>query len=139
MFKPSSTFLLTVPRRCFFSGFYLFLSFKVFTNSKVGLFYSNFLILTPTFSKVPIEKYSKTPFFSSKQHFYSYFQNPLSLSLLYCLVCSLQPCFVCLFCCFTSQVNSYGHGGTVSSPNHTFSWAGLNKQLTSNSCTYFRL
>ena len=28
--------------------------------------------------------------------------------------------FVCLFCCFTSQVNSYGHGGTVSSPNHTF-------------------
>ena len=26
----------------------------------------------------------------------------------------------CLFCCFTSQVNSYGHGGTVSSPNHTF-------------------
>ena len=29
--------------------------------------------------------------------------------------------FVCLVCCFTSQVNSYGHGGTVSSPNHTFS------------------
>ena len=26
----------------------------------------------------------------------------------------------CLFCCFTSQVNSYGHCGTVSSPNHTF-------------------
>ena len=47
--------------------------------------------------------------------------------------------FVCLFCCFMSQVNSYGHGGTVSSPNHTFSWAGLNKRLTSNSCTYFRL
>ena len=37
------------------------------------------------------------------------------------------------------QVNSYGHCGTVSSPNHTFSWAGLNKQLTSNSCTYFPL
>ena len=36
-----------------------------------------------------------------------------------------------MFCCFTSQVNSYGHGGTVSSPNHTFSWASLNKQLTS--------
>ena len=35
--------------------------------------------------------------------------------------------FFCLFCCFTSQVNSYGHGGTVSSPNHTFSWASLNK------------
>ena len=44
-----------------------------------------------------------------------------------------------LFCCFTSQVNSYGHCGTVSSPNHTFSWAGLNKRLTSNSCTYFCL
>ena len=28
--------------------------------------------------------------------------------------------FAC-FCCFTSQVNSYGHCGTVSSPNHTFS------------------
>ena len=27
----------------------------------------------------------------------------------------------------------------VSSPNHTFSWASLNKQLTSTSCTYFRL
>ena len=34
--------------------------------------------------------------------------------------------FFC-FCCFTSQVNSYGHRGTVSSPNHTFSWASLNK------------
>ena len=29
-------------------------------------------------------------------------------------------CFVCLSCCFTSQINSYGHGGTVSLPNHTF-------------------
>ena len=26
--------------------------------------------------------------------------------------------FICLFCCFRSQVNSYGHGGTVSSPYH---------------------
>ena len=25
-----------------------------------------------------------------------------------------------LFCCFTYQVNSYGHGGTVSSPNNIF-------------------
>ena len=47
--------------------------------------------------------------------------------------------FVCLFCRFTSQVNSYGHSGTVSSPSHTFSWASLNKQLTSTSCTYFLL
>ena len=44
----------------------------------------------------------------------------------------------CLFCCFTSQINSYGHCGTVSSPNHTFSWAGLKKRLTSNLCTYSR-
>ena len=43
--------------------------------------------------------------------------------------------FLCLFCCFRSQVSSYGHGQTVSSPNHT----SLNKQLTSTSCTYFRL
>ena len=51
-----------------------------------------------------------------------------------------QELNVCLFVsCFTSQVNSYGHGGTVSSPSHTFSWAGLNKRLTSNLCTNFRL
>ena len=47
--------------------------------------------------------------------------------------------YVCMFSCFTSQVNSYGHCGTVSSLNHTFSWAGLNKRLTSSLCTYFRL
>ena len=52
-------------------------------------------------------------------------------------ICSLLPCghllgkgwpfgscwwclLFCLFCCFTSQVNSYGHCGTVSSHNHTF-------------------
>ena len=35
-------------------------------------------------------------------------------------------------------VNSYGNGWPVSSPNHTFSWARLNKQLTSASSTYFR-
>ena len=51
-------------------------STRVLTNSKFGLFYSNFLILTPTFSKVPIEKYGKNPIFPDKQHFYSYFQNP---------------------------------------------------------------
>ena len=39
--------------------------------------------------------------------------------------------FVCSFPCFMSQVNSYGHGGMVSPPNHTFSWAGLSKWLTS--------
>ena len=50
---------------------------------------------------------------------------------------SLNTDLFCLFCCFTSQVNSYGHGGTVSSPNHTFSWASLNKRLTSALCTFF--
>ena len=36
------------------------------------------------------------------------------------LITQLNLSFFCLFCCFTSQVNSYGHYGTVSSPNHTF-------------------
>ena len=56
-------------------------------------------------------------------------------SLIRAFACRLLFCF----CCFTPQVNSYGHGRTVSSPNHTFSWVSLNKQLTSTSCTYFRL
>ena len=48
------------------------------------------------------------------------------------LVASIVPvCFV--------AVNSYGHYRTVSSPNHTFTWASLNKRLTSTSCTYSRL
>ena len=66
--------------------------------------------------------------------------TPTPMGLVHETICpTLLWCgFVC-FCCFTSQVNSYGHCGTVSSPKHTFSWAGLNKRLTSNSCTYFRL
>ena len=52
--------------------------------------------------------------------------------------CLISALFV-LFCCFTSQVNSYGHGGTVSLPSHTFSLTSLNKQLTSTLCTYFHL
>ena len=54
-------------------------------------------------------------------------------------LCRRFVTLVCLFCCCTSQVNSYAHGGLVSSPNHTFSWASLNKRLTSTSCIYFRL
>ena len=46
-------------------------------------------------------------------------------------------CFVAL--CPKSTAMVTGHGGTVSSPNHTFYRASLNKQLTSTSCTYFRL
>ena len=37
--------------------------------------------------------------------------------------------FVCLFCCLKSQVNSYGHCGTVSSPNHTFFLGKLDKAV----------
>ena len=44
-----------------------------------------------------------------------------------------------MLCCLMCKVNCYGHGGTVSSPNLTFSLASLNKQLTSTSCTDFRL
>ena len=36
-------------------------------------------------------------------------------------------------------VNSYGHVGMVTSPNHTFSLASLTKRLTSTSCTYSSL
>ena len=52
--------------------------------------------------------------------------------------------FVCLFVCLfvllfyvpSQQLWSWWE---VSSTNHTFSWASLNKQLTSTSCTYSRL
>ena len=37
-----------------------------------------------------------------------------------CKIGHSQKELVCLFCCFMSQVNSYSHGGTVSSPNHNF-------------------
>ena len=48
--------------------------------------------------------------------------------------------FVCLFgLMLYVPVNSYGYAGTVSSPNHTFLLGKLSKQLTSTSCTYFRL
>ena len=36
-------------------------------------------------------------------------------------------------------VNSYGHAGTSVHLTTLFSWGSLNKQLTSTSCTYFRL
>ena len=46
--------------------------------------------------------------------------------------------FVC-FVALRSKSTAMVIAGTVSSPNHTFSWAGLNKRITSNSCTYFCL
>ena len=59
-------------------GYHIYYSIKgrVLTNFKFEYFYSNFPFLTLTFSKVPIEKYGKTPNFSSRQKFYFYFQNP---------------------------------------------------------------
>ena len=36
-----------------------------------------------------------------------------------------------------APVNSYGHVGTVSSPNHTFSSASLTMRLASTSCTNY--
>ena len=45
-------------------------------TSNLDYFTPTFWFWLPTFSKVPIEKYGKTPIFSGKQHFYSYFQNP---------------------------------------------------------------
>ena len=64
------------------SGPLVFIGFLVAQEPEFSLtpnldfFTLNFLILTPTISKVPIEKYGKTPIFSGIQHFYSYFQNP---------------------------------------------------------------
>ena len=55
--------------------------------------------------------------------------SPTELTVLFCLIGLL----------LYIPVNSYGHVGTVSSPNHTFSWASLNKRLTSASCTHFGL
>ena len=43
-----------------------------------------------------------------------------------CLCYSLIDLFVMLL---YIPINSFGHGGMVSSPNHTFSWTSLNKQV----------
>ena len=56
-----------------------------------------------------------------KNCFHFYF---LSAACFFDIISPMSPTgfgkFVCLFSCFTSQVNSYGHCGMVSSPNHTF-------------------
>ena len=62
---------------------------RVLVNSISGVVNSNFLSLTPTFYKVSIEKYSKTPLFSGRQPFYSYFQNPSENSEI------TGKCFIC--------------------------------------------
>ena len=107
----------------------LFKAFEKFSSTFQGKFYFQELFKTVLYIQVlfkPVQTLSR---------------DPVHVSLALCLSYVLAPrnLFVCLFCCFTSQVNSYGHGGTVISPNHTFSWASLTKQLTSTSCTSFRL
>ena len=70
---------------------------SVLMNSKFGVFYSSFLSRTQLFA-VSIEMFSKTPNFSGRQHFYSYFQNPSEnfatgpFLLSYSLVTVFQPC-----------------------------------------------
>ena len=47
----------------------LALTCRDLSNSRFGVSYSNFSFLTPTFWKVSIDKYGKTPTFSGGQHF----------------------------------------------------------------------
>ena len=70
--------------------------------------------------------------------FYPHYISQLyhSLTGKFCNIFMIFCLFVLLF---YIPVNSCGHGETVSSPNHIFSWASLNKWLTSTSGTYFRL
>ena len=77
--------------------------------------------------KLDIKRHSPSILYKSSLSVFRNFWNPF-----------FEYLFIC-FCYFTSQVNSYGHGGTVSSLYHTFFTASMNKQLTSTSCTYFRL
>ena len=63
--------------------------------------------------------------------------DSFELRLLMCWIFTIKVCVFVLLLYY--PVNSYGHGETASSPNKTFSWANLNKWLTSNGCTYFRL
>ena len=53
---------------------------RVLLNSNIGVLNSNFLILTPTFRKVPIVKYRKNATILEKPQFYSNFQNPVENS-----------------------------------------------------------
>ena len=91
-----SYLICDISRQNIFSFQFHVNNYRVLTNSKLGLFYSNFLILTPTFSKVPIEKYGKTPSFSVKQHFYSYFQNPSENSEvgLWSIFCGISSTYI---------------------------------------------
>ena len=102
-------------------------------NSSLSSFVPNFRILT----QVVAEKSLTEKKFTNKQTQLQKRQKLYTPDIL--RTGGMIKCWFVCFCCFTSKVNSYGHCGTVSSLNHTFSWAGLNKRLTSNLCTQFRL
>ena len=67
----------------------------------------------------------------------TYFHKDFSLTATDCQL--TDESFFGLMFYVLLPVNSYGHVETVSSPNHTFSWASLTKLSTSTSCTHLRL
>ena len=78
-------------------------------------FTPTFCLLTTTFCKVSVEKYSKTPTFSGRQHFYSYFQNPsensarLFAAAVYCVL----PCAAVIPAIFAQKTKPWHSPGTV--------------------------
>ena len=55
---------------------------------------------------------------------FKFFHQSLVLTRIKIMLAATEETVLCLFRCFKSQVNSYGHGGTVSSPNHAFFFLG---------------
>ena len=110
---------------------------SIFTLSFLGFFYKQIIVSWYFCMKMITQKnITKIRYFDEIQCFGKHSGQPIEFKT--CTTFHHMHFFVC-FCCFTSHVNSYGHCWTVSSLNHTFSWAGLSKRLTSNLCTYFRL
>ena len=57
-------------------------------------------------------------------------------------IIALRKCEDFVFVCFVGlrpKSTAMVMAGQVSSPNCSFSWVSLNKQLASTSCTYIRL
>ena len=106
-------------------------SSRVLVNSKFGVFYSNFLSLTLTFCKVSTEKYSKTPTFSGRQHFYSYFQNPSENSVQWYRQCCID---------FHLKYSSFTMDSildcTIYSKRSIKIWSGLKKKKKKELPTY---
>ena len=137
-------------------AYYIFLPCAIFSQAHVSFCYSFFSLgygmteLTVSHANTPQHNKpgSCGKILPEMEYKVFYFKNTFCLPIVaqdnkirardYIFFFMLNCLFVC-FRCFTSHVNSYGHCGMVSSLNHTFSWAGLSKRLTSNLCTYFRL